>query len=111
MAIITVYGIKACDTCRKAVKALQAAGHDVTLHDVRADPVSTETLQRWLDQFGSDLINRRSTTWRGLDDTVRSMPEKALLLQQPAVMKRPVIDAGDAFYLGWGKPVQAELGL
>lgn len=111
MAIITVYGIKACDTCRKAVKALQAAGHDVTLHDVRADPITKEGLESWLDQFGSDLVNRRSTTWRGLDDAVRTMSESDLLLQHPTVMKRPVIDAGDALHLGWSKTVQAELGL
>lgn len=107
-----LYGLKACDTCRKAVKALQAAGQDVTLTDIRAEPLEDAALDRFLSAFGEDLVNRRSTTWRGLSEEERATPPHELLKSHPALMKRPVIedDAG-ALHLGWGKPVQAALGL
>ncbi|PWR04223.1 arsenate reductase [Meridianimarinicoccus roseus] len=108
---MTVYGIRTCDTCRKAVKALEAAGYSAVLHDVRVDPVGTDRLMVWIDAFGDDLVNRRSTTWRGLDDAARAMPTAALLAAHPSVMKRPVIDTGAALHLGWAKPVQAALAI
>ena len=109
--VVTVYGIRTCDTCRKAVKALVAAGQDAQLHDVRADPVGDDQLAVWLAAFGPDLVNRKSATWRGLDDATRALPDAALLAAHPTVMKRPVIVADGALHLGWGKPVQASFGV
>ena len=63
-----LYGLKTCDTCRRAVKSLKAAGRDVTLVDVRAEPLDAAELGRFFAQFGDALINTRSTTWRGLAD-------------------------------------------
>lgn len=107
-----LYGLKACDTCRKAVKALQAAGYDVTLTDIRSEPLEDAAIDRFLSAFGEDLINRRSTTWRGLSEEERTAAPLALLQRHPALMKRPVIedDAG-GLHLGWAKPVQAALGV
>jgi len=105
-----LYGIKTCDTCRKAAKALEAAGHAVRFHDVRAAPLAPEVLAAFHDAFGADLVNRRSTTWRGLTEAARAGDPLALLRANPALMKRPVIRAGDGtLYLGWGKEVQAAL--
>jgi len=104
-----LYGLKNCDTCRKAAKALEAAGKTVIFVDVRATPLAPEHLAQFLAAFGDDLINRRSTTWRGLDDAAREGDPLALLATNPALMKRPVIDAEGALYLGWGKDVQAAL--
>lgn len=103
-----IYGLKACDTCRKAVKALPGA----ELVDVRADPLEADQIARFLEAFGSALVNTRSTTWRGLDDAERSKAPEALLAAHPALMKRPVIetDAG-ALHLGWTKAVQLALGV
>lgn len=106
-----IYGIKTCDTCRKARKALEAAGKSVTFHDLRETPVDASTLQTWMDQFGPALLNTRSTTWRGLSEAERQGAPLDLLCAHPTLVKRPVIDDDGALHLGWGKPVQAALGL
>lgn len=107
-----LYGLKACDTCRKAMKSLQASGHDVQLIDIRAEPLDPQALERFLSVLGEDLVNRRSTTWRGLSEAERSAPPLELLARHPALMKRPVIeDASGGLHLGWGKPVQSALGI
>lgn len=105
-----IYALKTCDTCKKAQKALAAAGHDFDVIDVRADGVSRADLERFQEAFGHALVNTRSTTWRGLSETERARDPIALLLEHPTLMKRPVIEA-DTLYLGWGKDVQAKLGV
>lgn len=100
-----LYGLKTCDTCRKAKKALEAAGHEITFRDVRADPLDRATLERFMAAFGDALINTRSATWRGLDTAERAGDPIALLLAHPALMKRPVIE-GRALTLGWDADVQ-----
>jgi len=104
-----LYGLKNCDTCRKAAKALAVAGHEVTMVDVRATPLHAATRARFLAAFGDALINRASTTWRGLSDADRAAAPDALLAAHPALMKRPVIDTGAQLYLGWGKDVAGAL--
>lgn len=99
-----IYGIKNCDTCRKAVKAL-----DAELHDVRQTPLTIEQLERFYAAFGQALVNTRSTTWRNLDEAARKEDPLKLLQQHPTLMKRPVIERGDELFLGWGKDVQAKL--
>ncbi len=103
---ITLYGLKNCDTCRKAVKDLTAAGHDAVLVDLRACPLTDDQVTRFLDAFGQALVNTRSTTWRGLDDAEKAKPPYDLLKTHPALMKRPVIDTGQTLFLGWGQDVK-----
>ncbi|PIE12816.1 MAG: arsenate reductase [Rhodobacterales bacterium] len=102
-----LYGLKNCDTCRRALKALQAAGHDVALVDVRNEPIDRADLERWHAQFGAALLNRRSTTWRTLDEAQRQQDPVSLLQEHPALMKRPVVvnDAGE-MSLGWDQAAQ-----
>ena len=77
-----LYGLKNCDSCKKALKALKAlqpagtpAEQSVEFIDLRATPVAAEKLQKWLDEHGDAvLVNRKSTTWRGLDDQARQQP-------------------------------------
>jgi arsenate reductase-like glutaredoxin family protein len=109
--MLKLYGLRACDTCRKAVKALTAAGHDVTLIDLRDTPPDPATLARFEGRFGADLVNRRSTTWRGLPPGAQDMATVALIAAHPAVMKRPVIDGDDRLTLGWDAGVRATFGL
>ena len=105
--MIRIYGLKACDTCRKALKALDGA----TLVDVRDTPLPADLKARALETFGAALVNTRSTTWRGLSDTERAAPAEDLLSAHPALMKRPLIEADGNLYLGWTKDTQSALGL
>ena len=100
-----VYGLKNCDTCRKAVKALERA----ELVDVRAKPLSSGEISRFLDAFGEALVNRKSATWRGLDEAERACDPAKLLAAHPALMKRPVIEADGVLYLGWGEETRQAL--
>ena len=106
---MVLYGIPNCDTCRKARAALVAAGHDVVFRDIRTEPLSADERGEFLAQFGPALINRASTTWRGLDEAARSASEEALLAAHPTLMKRPVIRSGGKLHLGWKGDVQAAL--
>ena len=102
-----LYGLKTCDSCRKALKALPNA----ELHDVSVTPMPEATLDQAFSQFGKKLLNTRSTTWRGLDDAERAKDPKTLLLAHPKLMKRPLVADGDALYLGWDKGTQAALNV
>jgi len=107
---VKVYGLRACDTCRKAIRALAEAGHDPVLVDVRETPLDEVTRARFLDAFGERLLNTRSTTWRGLPEAERARPPGDILADHPAVMKRPVIETGTgALHLGWDAGVRSTL--
>lgn len=102
-----LYGLKSCDTCRKALKSLP----DAEFVDVRADGVPADVLRRAQDRFGAALVNTRSTTWRGLAESERARDPLDLLADHPALMKRPLIVDGDAIYLGWSGETRAGLGV
>ena len=108
---LTVYHLKTCDTCRKAIKALEAAEHRLTLIDVRADGVPADDLNFIVSTVGWQvLLNTRSTTWRGLSDVEKADMDasKALDLMgtHPTLIKRPIIQNGDDITVGWAKPTQ-----
>ena len=104
-----LYGISTCDTCKKALKALEAAGRDVTFRDIRAQPLSEAEIDRIVMEFGDRAVNKQSTTYRGFNDFLKASDPEVQIAAQPAVMKRPVIEAEGKFYLGWDEPVQAAL--
>lgn len=92
-----VYGLKNCDTCRKARRWLDAHGIDHRFVDYRAEPVDAATLQDWADGVGGwdQLVNRRSTSWRQLSDKDKQPGSDAawvaLLQAHPTLVKRPVL--------------------
>lgn len=100
-----IYGLKNCDTCRKALKALDGA----ELVDIRSNPLEKNDISRFLEVFGDALLNRKSTTWRGLSDADRTREPAQLLAEHPTLMKRPVIEANGQLYLGWGEETQNAL--
>ena len=104
-----LYGISTCDTCKKALKAFEAAGRDVTFRDIRAQPLSEAEIDKIVMEFGDRAVNKQSTTYRGFNDFLKVSDPEAQIAAQPAVMKRPVIDANGKFYLGWDDAVQAAL--
>ena len=109
--MLTVYGIKQCDTCRKALKWLTAQGIEHHFHDFRADGLQQEILADWMaSPFAAVLVNRRSTTWRQLSDEQRQFTGDALLallLEQPTLIKRPVFVAAEIIAVGF-KPNELE---
>jgi len=106
-----LYGIATCDTCKKAKKALEAAGYAVTFRDVRAEPMSEDEWRVLLHEFGDRLVNRNSTTFRGLNDWMKASEADAQLAAYPALMARPVLQEGDKLTLGWDAKAQAAWGL
>ena len=111
---LTLYGLKNCDTCKKALKALDSAGKQVSFVDIRAEADLAAKVPGWLDAAGAKaLVNNRSTTWRGFSDEEKAKAEtdevSSLLISNPTLIKRPVIEASEAVYVGWTKAVEAEL--
>lgn len=102
-----IYGLKNCDTCRKAIKALP----DAQFVDVRAEGVPAKILAQAYDLLGEALVNTRSTTWRGMDEAARAQPPLEMLAQEPTLMKRPLIERDGEFFLGWTPKVQSALGI
>ncbi|MEP6357109.1 MAG: Spx/MgsR family RNA polymerase-binding regulatory protein [Hyphomicrobiales bacterium] len=105
---LILYGLKNCDSCKKAIKAIEATGKAITFFDVRNDGISKESLDEWLAAVGRDkLVNTRSTTWRALSDDERVMENdedaKRLLILYPTLIKRPVIINQGTISVGWSK--------
>jgi len=100
-----LYGLKTCDTCRKALKSLPNA----EFRDVRTDGLPQDVMSAALERFGGALLNRKSTTWRGLSESERAQSPLELLAAHPSLMKRPLIEAQGALYLGWGSDTQSAL--
>lgn len=104
--MITIYGIKNCDTMKKAFKWLTDADIEYRFHDYKKDGVPTQELDNWLNELGWEaLINRRGTTWRKLDEAVRegmdTQNARKVILDNPSIVKRPLLDTGDERILGF----------
>ena len=93
---LQLYGLKNCDTCKKAVKWLEAEDIPFEFVDIRDNTPEVATITGWLVDVGPDaLINRRSTTWRNLDETTREQlngtQAAETLGANPTLIKRPVL--------------------
>jgi arsenate reductase len=105
----TIYGIKNCDTMKKARDWLAARGVAVAFHDYKASGIDRAHLQAWAGKVGWEvLLNRSGTTFKGLpDDKKQGLTEAraiALMIEQPSMIKRPVLDLGDGRLLVGFKP-------
>ncbi len=100
--MITVYGITHCDTCKKSRAWLSNQGLDYRFHDFKKQGVPEPQFDGWLQAVGWEkLVNRQGTTWRKLEPAAQAAVQdaasaKALMLAQPSVIKRPVLDWGSA---------------
>ena len=104
--MVTIYGIKNCDTMKKARRYLDDNNIDYTFHDYRADGVPESDAKSWIKELGTDaLINRRGTSWRKLPDAIKENLDDnralTLMCKNPAVIKRPLLDLGDRRILGF----------
>ena len=117
MTRLMLYGLKTCDACRKAARALEGAGHALDFVDLRAMDGLAGKLPSWLAVAGRDrLLNTRSATWRGLSEADRASAETkdgllSLLAAQPALIKRPVIESGASVSVGWSQAERTRYGL
>jgi len=103
---LTLYGIPNCDTVKKARTWLDAAGIAYVFHDFRKDGLDPAKLQDWIDAVGWEkLLNKAGTTFRKLPDADKAgldtAKAKALMLEQPAMIKRPVVEAADGVSVGF----------
>jgi arsenate reductase len=111
---VTIYGIKACDTMKKARAWLDA--HEVAheFHDYKVAGIERSLLEAWAKAVGWEtLLNRQGTTFRKLPDTKKAnLDEKkaiALMLAQPSMIKRPVLDVGSKLTVGFKPEVYAKV--
>lgn len=113
--MITMYGLKTCDTCRKALQWLKQNDIDVAYRDVRADGVRSADVKRWVAAAGlKTVLNTRSTTWRQLSEADRARADSdpgaiALLVETPTLLKRPIIERGTDVFVGFSAATQAAL--
>ncbi|HGO5854351.1 TPA: ArsC family reductase [Mannheimia haemolytica] len=103
-----VYGIKNCDTVKKALKWLEENNQTPQLHDYRVDGLNADWLVEMEAKFGwENLVNKRSTTWRNLDEAVKNSlnREAALkvLTEQPTLIKRPIVIKDDIALIGFNE--------
>jgi Spx/MgsR family transcriptional regulator len=104
--LITLYGIKNCDTVKKARNWLDLHGVDYRFHDFRENGLERETVQGWIEELGwENLVNRRSTSWKALDAATREhmndQSALAAIMSQPTLIKRPLLDTGHERFTGF----------
>ncbi|GIZ51175.1 ArsC family reductase [Noviherbaspirillum aridicola] len=110
-----LYGIPNCDTVKKARTWLDQQGIAYTFHDFRKAGLDAATVRGWLrDVDWEVLVNRKGTTWRGLDEARKAAiadaeSALALMLETPSVIKRPVLRAGDATHVGFSDALYQQI--
>jgi len=112
--MVTLYGIKTCDSCRKALKWLEGNGIVHTFQDLRIDGLDISSLQDWINQVGwRILLNTRSATWRSITNEAKANLDKnkaeRLMVTHVTLIKRPVILSGGQVLVGFGEEVKSFL--
>lgn len=111
---VTIYGIKNCDTMKKARTWLESHGVDYRFHDYKAEGIDQAHLDAWTAEAGWEtVLNRAGTTFRKLDEVERTDLSRdkaiALMLAQPSMIKRPVLEADGRLLVGFKPEVYAEV--
>jgi arsenate reductase len=106
--VLTIYGIKSCDTCRKARKYLDEHNIEFSFHDLREDGIDIQMLERWSQRMGWErLLNKQSLTWRKIPEVDRNdmTRNKALaaMLDNPTLVKRPVLETDKFIAVGFSE--------
>ncbi|MFN3579975.1 MAG: ArsC family reductase [Pseudomonas sp.] len=110
--MITLYGIKACDTMKKARTWLDQQGIAYEFHDYKKQGVSSDNLTAWCQEHGWEtILNRQGTTFRKLEDSDKQDIDTdkaiALMLANPSMIKRPVLDTGSQRLVGFKPEIYA----
>lgn len=104
--MLNLYGIKNCDTVKKARRWLEDHGIEYQFHDFRQDGLDKKLLSSWVDLLGwESVLNKRSTTWRNLTDKEKEISTSTqavkLLALNPTLIKRPVVQNGKVLLVGF----------
>ena len=106
--MLTVYGIKSCDTCRKARKYFAENDIEFTFHDVRDNGLDIQMLERWVERVDwTKLLNKQSLTWRKIPEVDRNDMSKekafALMIENPTLVKHPVLESPEFLAVGFSE--------
>jgi arsenate reductase len=112
----TIYGIKNCDTVKKATKWLDKQAIEYTFFDFKKQPLTTELLNEFVNKSSWDvLLNKRSTSFRNLPEEIKENLTDEIIfkavLEQPTLLKRPLVDHNNSFQVGFKEPLYQELFL
>ena len=112
---VTVYGIPNCDQVKKARRWLAAHQVEHSFHDFKKQGLGTNLAKKWVEDAGIErIINRKGTTWRGLDDASKALADKvtgavALVCEHPSLVKRPVLERAGSLLIGFDPEQYASL--
>ena len=106
--MLTIFGIKSCDTCRRAKKYLDEHNIEYRFHDLREDGLDIQMLERWTQRIGwARLLNKQSLTWRKIPEVDRNdmTHDKALaaMIDNPTLVKRPVLESDKFIAVGFSE--------
>lgn len=112
--MITLYGIKNCDTVKKARSWLDQTKLDYQFHDFRTDGLTAEQVQTWINTIGlDDLVNKRSTTWKALDAAIKAdfNEDSAIevIVANPTLIKRPLLETDKLQHVGFNADLYQQL--
>ena len=102
----TLYGIKNCDTVKKARDWLGKRDIEYKFHDFRVDGLTIKQVATWIKELGLDtIVNKRSTTWKALDEATKTHFNETnaaeIIVKNPTLIKRPLLDTGEQKYIGF----------
>ncbi len=99
--MISYYCIASCDKCRAARKLLKEKRISHVEIDMRKDGIEAQTLENWIERLGvNKIVNQRSTTWRKLSNEEKESEIESLVLKNPTILHRPILDNGSQIFLG-----------
>ena len=112
----TIYGIKNCDTVKKATQWLDKKAIEYTFYDFKKQPLTEELLKEFVNKSSWDvLLNKRSTTFRNLPEEIKENLSDDIVfkavLAQPTLLKRPLVDHNNSFQVGFKEPLYQALFL
>ena len=105
---IEILGLKNCDKCRDAQTKLNNLGYNLEFIDVRKNPIGLDQIKQLIAMFGNQILNKRSTTFRGLSQSEKDFSTVQLLQKYPTLMKRPVLMSSEKNSIGWNAEIIKE---
>ena len=105
---IKILGLQNCDKCRDAQTRLNNLRYNLEIIDVRKNPIGLDQIKQLIAMFGNQILNKRSTTFRGLSQSEKELSVVQLLQKYPSLMKRPVVISSEKNSIGWNAEIIKE---